>query len=97
VDFTGSTIQNSIFAAALIEEASFSESDLLQCNFMGARLRKTLFDHSNLYGSRFIGASFDEVGMRDCNMKRVCFSRGATGVDFRASNTNEALFVEERP
>jgi uncharacterized protein YjbI with pentapeptide repeats len=97
VDLSGSTIQNSVFAGALIEEVSFRESDLLQCNFMGARLRNTLFDHSNLYGSRFIGASFEEVGMRDCDVKRVHFNRGAAGVDFRASNTNEALFVEERP
>ncbi len=93
-DFSGCSIQNSVFAAALIEESTFMESDILLCNFMGAKLRGTRFDHSNLYGSRFIGAAFDAVGMKDCNMTRAYFTRGAAGVDFRASNTNEAVFVE---
>ena len=32
-------------------------------------------------------------GMQDCNMTRACFTLGVTGVDFRASNTNEAVFL----
>ncbi len=93
-DFSGSTLLNSVFAGSLIEECLFAESDLLQCNFMGIRCRATTFNHSNLYASRFLGGSFEGVGMKDCNLTRVRFDGTVRGVDFRSSNTNEATFVE---
>ena len=40
-------------------------------------------------------ASFAGVGMRDCNLVRVHFDRDVSGVEFKSSNTNEALFGEE--
>lgn len=93
-DFSGSNIKNSVFAGSLIEDSLFSDCDILQCSFLGVRCRAVVFDHSNLYSSRFLGGSFQEVGMKDCNLTRARFNRNVSGVDFRSSNTNEASFVE---
>lgn len=94
-DFSGSTAVNCIFAASLFQDCILPDCDLLQCNFLGVRCRDTSFDHSNLYAGRFIRATFANVGMRDCNLKRVRFDAKVTGVDFRASNTEEASYLEE--
>lgn len=94
-DFSASTIQNSVFAGSLIENCRFSDCELLQCNFMGVRCRTTVYDHSNLYASRFIASSFVDVGMKDCNLTRVRFDGSVSGIDFRSSNTNEAAFGQE--
>jgi fluoroquinolone resistance protein len=91
-DFSAASIQNSVFAGSIFSKCSFADSDLLQCNFMGIRCRGVSFDHSNLYASRFLGGSFENVGMRDCNLTRVRFTAGVSGVDFCSSNTNEASF-----
>ncbi len=90
----GSTVVNSVFAGSVFDGCSFSNCDLLQCNFMGAQCRDTVFDHSNLYAGRFLKAAFQNVNMRDCNVMRVRFDAKVTGVDFHASNTNEATFME---
>ena len=93
-NFSGAKIRSALFADSRIEGCTFTDCDLVLCNLMGVRCGGTVFDHSNLYGSRFIGARFEKVSMRDCNLTRTFFTRGQEAdIDFRSSNTNEAIFV----
>ncbi len=94
-DFSSGTIHNSVFAGSVITDTLFEDSDILQCSFVGARLQQTRFDHSHLYASRFTAAAFAGVGMKDCNLIRVRFDREVSGVEFKSSNTMEAIFGEE--
>ena len=56
---------------------------------------RAIFDHSNLYGSRFVASLLESVTMKDCNLMRASFDAAhRTAVDFRSSNTNEATFLE---
>ncbi len=69
--------------------------ELVQVNYLGIRGVRTVFDHSNLYGSRFVGSWLEKVSMRDCNLKRAFFDLShRQTVDFRTSNTEEASFLE---
>ena len=71
---------------------------IIQGNFLGIRGVALSFDHSDLYGSRFVGSLLEKVTMRDCNLTRSSFDESHRGVvDFRSSNTNEALFIEVEP
>jgi uncharacterized protein YjbI with pentapeptide repeats len=97
-DATGATLQNAVFAGSELAGCSFVECEIIQSNFLGIRALRTRFDHSNLYGSRFIGSLLEEVSMRDCSLMRTIFDVDhRTSVDFKSSNTNEALFLEQAP
>jgi uncharacterized protein YjbI with pentapeptide repeats len=97
-DFTGATLQNTVLAGSSVTDCTFEDCEILQANFLGIRGVRCVFDHSNLYGSRFIGSLFEQVSMRDCNLTRAGFdSTHRAGVDFHASNTNEASFLEPVP
>jgi uncharacterized protein YjbI with pentapeptide repeats len=77
---------------------SFVDCEIVQVNFLGIRCVRTGFDHSNLYGSRFVGSLMEAVSMKDCNLTRTTFDVGhRTAVDFHSSNTNEATFLEPVP
>jgi uncharacterized protein YjbI with pentapeptide repeats len=94
-DFSGSVMQNSVFAGSRLLRCSFQECEIVQVNFLGVQGESLKFDHSNLYGSRFIGALLQEVSMRDCNLTRTFFDiPHRDSIDFRSSNTNEAVFQE---
>jgi len=94
-DFSETVIQNSVFAGSRLLGCSFQDSEIVQVNFLGIQGERTRFDHSNLYGSRFIAAVLESVSMRDCNLTRAYFDRPhRDAVDFGSSNTNEAVFLE---
>jgi uncharacterized protein YjbI with pentapeptide repeats len=94
-DFSESVLQNSVFAGSRLLRCTFQDCEIVQVNFLGIQGEGLQFDHSNLYGSRFIGAVLDSVSMRDCNLTRTFFDAPhRTAVDFRSSNTNEAVFQE---
>jgi uncharacterized protein YjbI with pentapeptide repeats len=97
-DATGATFQNAVFAGSELVDSTFVECEIVQSNFLGIHAVRTRFDHSNLYGSRFIGSVLEEVSMRDCSLMRALFDAGhRASVDFTTSNTNEALFLEQAP
>jgi len=97
-DFSGSNIQNAVFAGSTIDGCAFSDAEIIQGNFLGISGNDITFDHSDLYGSRFIGSWLEKVSMRDCNLTRAHFdSAHLAVVDFRLSNTNEAVFLEVEP
>ncbi len=97
-DATGGNFLNSVFAGCELLDCTFAECEIVQCNFLGIRAVRTQFDHSNLYGSRFVGSILQEVGMRDCSLMRTLFDAGHRAiVDFRSSNPNEAVFLEQSP
>jgi uncharacterized protein YjbI with pentapeptide repeats len=94
-DFSGGVLENSVFAGSRLVRCSFQDCEIVQVNFLGIQGQGLTFDHSNLYGSRFIGALFESVSMRDCNLTRTFFDAPhRASVDFHSSNTNEALFQE---
>ncbi len=97
-DFSGATILNTVFAGSKMEGCKLSDCEVIQVNFLGIRGVRTLFDHSNLYGSRFVGSWLENVSMRDCNLKRASFDLAHRQVvDFRSSNVDEASFLELAP
>ncbi len=97
-DFSGVNIQNSVFAGSTIERCRFADSEIIQANFLGISGTDISFDHSDLYGSRFIGSWLEKVSMRDCNLTRAHFDSAHRGVvDFHLSNINEAVFIEVEP
>ena len=94
-DFSGANIVNSVLAGSRIENCPFTGSEIIQANFLGISGISVSFDHSDLYGSRFIGSWLEKVSMRDCNLTRVHFDSAHRGViDFHLSNTAEATFIE---
>jgi uncharacterized protein YjbI with pentapeptide repeats len=94
-DFSGAALQNSVFAGSRLLGCSFQDCEIVQVNFLGIQGERVRFDHSNLYGSRFIGAILEEVSIRDCNLTRTYFDfPHKSAVDFHSSNTNEAVFQE---
>ena len=94
-DFSGANIKNSVLAGSTVTGCSFVDCEIVQVNFLGIRCERTGFDHSDLYGSRFVGSLMQEVSMKDCNLTRTTFDEvHRTAVDFRSSNINEATFLE---
>jgi len=97
-DLSGTNLLNAVFAGSHMESCQLTDSEIIQCNFLGISGIAVAFDHSDLYGSRFVGAWLDNVSMRDCNLTRVHFDTAHRAtVDFRMSNTNEAIFIEVAP
>jgi uncharacterized protein YjbI with pentapeptide repeats len=97
-DFSGANIHNSVLAGSLITGCTFVDCEIVQVNFLGVRCVQTGFDHSDLYGSRFVASLMEQVSMKDCNLTRTTFDAGHRAtVDFRSSNTNEAAFLEPEP
>jgi len=97
-DFTGATLQNAVCAGSEFLDCTFCDCEVVQTNFLGIHGVGTSFDHSNLYGSRFVGSVLERVSMRDCNLTRAYFDLPhRESVDFRSSNTNEAVYVEPLP
>ena len=89
-------MQNSVFAGSRLARCAFQDSEIIQVNFLGIQGERIRFDHSNLYGSRFIGAVLESVSMRDCNLTRTFFDIQHRGtVDFHSSNTAEAVFQDQ--
>jgi uncharacterized protein YjbI with pentapeptide repeats len=94
-DFSGATLQNSVLAGSQLIGCSFEDCEIVQVNFLGIEGERLRFDHSNLYGSRFIGAVLGSVSMRDCNLTRAAFDLMHRDlIDFHSSNTAEATFQE---
>jgi uncharacterized protein YjbI with pentapeptide repeats len=94
-DFTGASVMNCVFGGSLLHDCTFVDCEIVQGNFLGIHGLRTVFDHSNLYGSRFIASVLEAVSMRDCNLTRTTFDAAhRPSVDFHSSNTNEALFQE---
>ena len=94
-DFSGANIKNSVLAGSTVTGCSFTDCEIVQVNFLGIRCERSIFDHSDLYGSRFVGSLMEGVSMKDCNLTRTTFDAGhRTAVDFRSSNINEATFLE---
>jgi len=97
-DLSGVNLLNAVFAGSHIESCPFNDSEIIQCNFLGISGVAVTFDHSDLYGSRFVGSWLERVSMRDCNLTRVYFDPAhREAIDFRMSNTNEAIFIEVAP
>jgi uncharacterized protein YjbI with pentapeptide repeats len=97
-DFSGVGVQNAVFAGSTIEGCRFTDSEIILGNFLGISGTDIAFDHSDLYGSRFIGSWLEKVSMRDCNLTRAHFDSAHRAiVDFHLSNTNEAVFIEVEP
>ena len=97
-DVSGASLVNVVMAGSTMTDCSFADGEIAHVNFLGIHAMRTGFDHSNLYGSRFIGALLEEVSMKDCNCTRAWFDAAhRDAVDFRSSNTNEALFQEPTP
>jgi uncharacterized protein YjbI with pentapeptide repeats len=97
-DLSGVNILNAVFAGSAIEYCPFTDSEIMQGNFLGIRGIGLSFDHSDLYGSRFIGSWLENISMRDCNLTRAHFDSAHRAViDFHLSNTNEAVFIEAEP
>ena len=97
-DFSGANMQNSVLAGSTVTRCNFVDCELVQVNFLGIRCVRTSFDHSDLYASRFVGSLMEGVSMKDCNLTRTTFDEShRTVVDFRTSNTNEAMFLEPVP
>ena len=91
--FDGCKANCLVLGGAVLERCSFRSTDLLRCNFLGVRGRDCVFDGSDLYASRFTSAVLERTSFRDCNLKRVRFEGASlSGVDFQASNTEEAFF-----
>jgi uncharacterized protein YjbI with pentapeptide repeats len=94
-DFSGAAILNCVFAGSQIHDCIFIDCEIVQANFLGIHGLRTTFDHSNLYGSRFLASVMEKVSMKDCNLTRTFFDAAhRPGVDFHSSNTNEAMFQE---
>jgi uncharacterized protein YjbI with pentapeptide repeats len=94
-DFSGAALQNSVMAGSRLTGCSFQDCEVVQVSFLGIKGERVRFDHSNLYGSRFIGALLETVSMRDCNLTRTYFDfPHRKAIDFHSSNTNEAQFME---
>jgi len=97
-DFSRVNIVNSVLAGSQIEKCIFTDSEIIQGNFLGISGVSVTFDHSDLYGCRFIGSWMEKVSMRDCNLTRAHFdSTHRAVIDFHLSNTNEAVFLEPAP
>jgi uncharacterized protein YjbI with pentapeptide repeats len=97
-DFSGCTLQNVVMAGSSFTSCTFLDSEVVQVSFLGIHAVGCVFDHSNLYGSRFVGSVLEGVSMRDCNCTRAYFDPAHRGVvDFRSSNINEAVFQETAP
>jgi uncharacterized protein YjbI with pentapeptide repeats len=95
-DFSQAVMQNSVFAGSRLLGCDLQDSEIVQVNFLGIQGTRIRFDHSNLYGSRFIGAVLESVSMRDCNLTRTFFDLPhRDAVDFHSSNTAEAVFQEQ--
>ena len=75
----------------------FEDCEIIQVNFLGIRGDAVSFDHSNLYGSRFIGSCWkgEHAGLQP-HARVLRFSSQRSG-DFHMSNTSEAPFIEEEP
>jgi uncharacterized protein YjbI with pentapeptide repeats len=94
-DFSGAAILNCVFAGSQLHDCIFIDCEIVQANFLGIHGLRTVFDHSNLYGSRFLASVLENVSMKDCNLTRTFFDAAhRPAVDFHSSNTNEATFQE---
>lgn len=97
-DVMHASIVNAVFAGSRVENCPFEDSEIILGNFLGIRGVAVSFDHSDLYGSRFIGSWLERVSMKDCNLTRAHFDAAHRAVvDFHMSNTNEAVFIEAEP
>lgn len=91
--FRGVSLKHCVFTDAVLTEVDWRGSDLVAVNWNNIRAVKNDFSESDLYYSRFIAASFKDVRMLDCNLKRVDFSSSRRrGMNFKYSNTEEAYF-----
>jgi uncharacterized protein YjbI with pentapeptide repeats len=109
-DFRGTDIDMCVFAGAEIDSCDFSGSEIMHASFLGAQCSAVRFDDSDLYSSRFTGARFRDVDMRNCNLKEVHFDSlgegasiedaarllGEHGLNVRSSNAREAVYGGER-
>jgi len=92
----GLNVYDTVFAASLMEECSFTESNIILANCNWVRCINTTFQQSDLYNSRFIGASLENVSFKDCNLLNTDFSScNQSNVSFKYSNVSDAIFNGE--
>ena len=81
----------SVFAGSYLADASFTESEMPQCSFVGIRARDSLFEGLNLYDCRFTNSILEKTRFSDCNVKRVHFQRSKFfQVSFSNTNMEES-------
>ncbi len=89
-------VQCAVFAGSRMEHCSFTDSELLRCNFLGVQGTDLRFNGCDLYTSRFISARLEHSSFRDCNLKRVRFENAQlVETEFPFSNEEDALFEGE--
>lgn len=82
------------FAGCTFNHTLFTASELVQCNFNGAKCFQSSFDDSDLLNSKFIKSNLVDTSFRNCNLKRAdFFTSTRSNVSFKMSNTREARFV----
>jgi len=90
-----SNMQYTSFAGAKFIHVLFTGSDMIQDNFCGMQSFQSSFDDSDLYNSRFIKADLVDTSFHNCNIKKTVFYNiSQKNVNFKMSNTNEAMFDE---
>lgn len=86
-----------VFTESALLDSSWRGSDLVSVNWNRIKCRQCDFSESDLYYSRFVGASLKDVQYVDCNLKRVdfCLAR-LKRVSMKYSNVEEAYFQTEK-
>lgn len=92
-NFVNANSQFSSLAGSKLVHVILTGSDLIHNNFNGITAYQCSFDNSDLYNSRFIKAILMNTSFKDCNLKKTVFYDSVReGVNFKLSNTKEALF-----
>ncbi len=86
--FTSIKLLSTVAAGSNFSHSDFTGSDLININFNGILGDSSVFNESDLYCSRFIGASLKDAQFCGCNLVRV---------DFIDSNLENAVFTDSNP
>ena len=86
--FTSIKMLSTVAAGSNFSYSDFTGSDLININFNGILGDSSIFNESDLYCSRFIGASLKNTQFCGCNLVRV---------DFIDSNLENAVLTDSNP
>jgi uncharacterized protein YjbI with pentapeptide repeats len=95
-DFSKTDMQFLSFAGCRFVNCTFEGSELVHLNYGGSVIKGCTFNNSNLYNSRFISTDVFHTDFVNCNLKKTNFIRlKQEQVNYKSSNTAEAIFEEE--
>ena len=91
--FIQGVVRFTSFAGCRLERTKFTDSELVHDNFSGIVAYRSTFNDTNLYNSRFVAAKLADTGVRNCLVTHADFTAiECDNVDFKTSNTREAIF-----